>query len=96
MGSDTPNKQELHSSILECADLVVADSISQCRERGEIHHALAAGRFSVDRVVEFGDILAGRELGRSSVSDITVADLTGVAVQDIAISKAVLENMGVI
>ena len=34
MGSDTPHKQEVDASILEAADLVVADSISQCRSRG--------------------------------------------------------------
>ncbi|MCP4721644.1 MAG: ornithine cyclodeaminase family protein, partial [Desulfobacteraceae bacterium] len=34
MGSDTPQKQELDSNILKKADLVVADSVSQCRERG--------------------------------------------------------------
>ena len=43
VGSDTHDKQELDHSILAAADLVVADSISQCLERGEIHQALKAG-----------------------------------------------------
>ncbi len=41
MGSDTAFKQELDSGILHRADLVVADSIAQCLERGEIARALA-------------------------------------------------------
>ena len=36
MGSDTPGKRELGPGIIKSADLVVADSIDQCQERGEI------------------------------------------------------------
>ncbi len=35
IGSDTPEKQELETAVLARADLVVADSIPQCRLRGE-------------------------------------------------------------
>ena len=42
MGSDTREKNELEPAILGKADLVVADSIEQCRVRGEIFHALEA------------------------------------------------------
>jgi len=40
MGSDTLEKIELDPKILQKADIVVADSISQCLLRGEIHQAL--------------------------------------------------------
>jgi len=89
VGSDTPDKQELDSEILARADVVVADSISQCRLRGEIHKALEAGRIREDRIVELGAVISGREKGRTSESQITVVDLTGVAVQDIEIAAAV-------
>ena len=42
-------------------------------------------------IVELGNVIANPDLGRGSDSQITVADLTGVAVQDIQISKAVYE-----
>jgi len=90
MGSDTHDKQELHADILQGADLVVADSISQCLERGEIHQALKRGAISEASLVELGSIIAGDAAGRTSDDQITVADLTGVAVQDIQISKAVI------
>ena len=77
VGSDTPDKQELDSEILVRADVVVADSLSQCRLRGEIHKALEAGRIREDRCVELGAVIAGREKGRTSESQITVVDLTG-------------------
>lgn len=93
VGSDTAAKQELDAGILARADVVVADSRAQCRERGEIHHALAAGALAEDRVVELGDVIAGRAAGRTGDDQITVADLTGVAVQDIAIAAAVYEAL---
>jgi len=97
MGSDTPIKQELDEIILEKADVVVADSISQCRERGEISKALAAGCLREEDIVELGQIIDNYQVRnkgidantRASEDQITVADLTGVAVQDIQIATAV-------
>ncbi len=89
VGSDTPDKQELDPAILAKADVIVADSLSQCRLRGEIHKALEAGLIREDRCVELGAVISGRARGRTSESQITVADLTGVAVQDIKIATAV-------
>ncbi len=91
VGSDTPEKQELEPSILEMADLVVADSVPQCLERGEIHQAIQAGRLDQKSVVELGNVISGASPGRSSDNQISVADLTGVAVQDIQIAEAVLQ-----
>ncbi|MGB2956834.1 MAG: hypothetical protein WBB64_12810 [Anaerolineales bacterium] len=89
MGSDTPEKHELDPKILQEADIVVADSISQCLLRGEIHQALKAGVIEKERIVELGDVIVRPELRRISEEQITIADLTGVAVQDIQIAKAV-------
>ena len=89
LGSDTPEKQELDSEILGRAELVVADSIEQCQSRGEIFRALKAGLLDKHKVVELGAVIADPSLGRSDDDQLTVADLTGVAVQDIQIAKAV-------
>jgi ornithine cyclodeaminase len=91
VGSDTTEKKELDSKILQMADIVVADSISQCQTRGEISQALKAGLIKNENLVELGNVIGNRELQRSSDQQITIADLTGVAVQDIQISKAVYE-----
>jgi ornithine cyclodeaminase len=93
VGSDTPNKQELEPEILKKADMVVADSISQCLIRGEIHQALDSGHISEDETIELGNIIAGISAGRTASDQITVADLTGVAVQDIQIATAVYEAL---
>jgi ornithine cyclodeaminase len=91
MGSDTPEKQELDSQILGLADVVVADSIEQCKFRGEIFKALSAGILDKGSLKELGNVISGSAMGRSSDEQITVADLTGVAVQDISIATAVLK-----
>jgi len=92
MGSDTLTKQEIASSILSRADIVVADSRSQCELRGEIHQAIKDG-FSMKEVVEIGEIIEGKAKKRENDNQITIADHTGVAVQDIQISKAVLKYL---
>ena len=92
MGSDTLMKRELGPGVLKVSSLVIADSITQCQERGEISHGLKEGDLSKDSVVELGDILSGTRAGRTSQKDITVADLTGVAVQDIQIAIAVFKS----
>ena len=90
VGSDTPQKQELEVDILARADLIVADSIPQCLERGEIYQALAAGVIESDDLVELGNVIREIHPGRESDEQVTVADLTGVAVQDLMIAEAVL------
>ena len=99
MGSDTEEKIELDPKILQKADIVVADSISQCLLRGEIHQALKAGVLEKDRVVELGDVIVRPELHRKSDDQITVFKSVGVAYQDIATAayvykEAVARGMG--
>ena len=89
VGSDTEEKQELDAEILARADLVVADSLEQCRTRGEIFQATRAGKLSASKPVELGHLIMDESLRRTSDDQLSVADLTGVAVQDLQISKAV-------
>ncbi|HET6899178.1 MAG TPA: ornithine cyclodeaminase family protein [Vicinamibacteria bacterium] len=90
VGSDGPDKRELESAVLARADLVVADRLDQCLRLGEIHHAVAEGAIEAGRVhAELGAIAAGLARGRGSDGEITVADLTGVGVQDAAMADLV-------
>jgi len=93
IGSDTPHKQELDATILARADRVVADSRAQALLRGEIHKAIAAGVLDRAKVVEIGEVIAGRAPGRTSPDQVTVFDSTGVAVQDIKIAAAVAARL---
>lgn len=93
MGSDTPDKNEVEPELLRRADRVVADSKAQCLVRGEIHQAIRAGAIDEGTVVELGSVIAGTAEGRTGEAQITIADLTGVAVQDIMIAKAVVAKL---
>ena len=89
MGSDTADKIELDPAVLARADVVVADSLAQSGSRGEVYRAVAAGRLDRGTVIELGNVIAGRQAGRTGDDQITVCDLTGVAVQDLMIAQAV-------
>jgi len=89
MGSDDHGKQELEAELLAKADVVVADSISQCVDHGECHAAVAAGLIEEQSILELGRVIENPALARTSDDQITIADLTGVAIQDIQIAKIV-------
>jgi ornithine cyclodeaminase len=93
VGSDTPDKNEVSSEILAKADLIVADSISQCKVRGEISQALRRGLITQNQIVELGEVISGQMPGRTSEGQISIVDLTGVAVQDIQIARGGYENL---
>jgi len=92
VGSDTSEKQELDSKLLQKADLVIADSISQSKSRGEIYQALKGGVIGSEKVTEFGKAIQDKSRQRTSEEQISIIDLTGVAVQDIMIATAVYKN----
>lgn len=93
VGADTPGKQELDPALVARAARVVVDSFAQCSQYGEVSHALKAGLIEPGRLVELGALLAGRGQGRQSEQEITLADLTGVAVQDAQIAQCALDGL---
>ncbi len=94
IGSDTELKQELDTKILGEADIVITDSLIQCQERGEIYRALQTGDLTMNKVIELGVAIKGGNRIRRSEGQVTVADFTGVAVQDVNIAKAVSQALG--
>lgn len=92
IGSDTTEKIELEPALLERADVVVADSLTQSKSHGEVFKANQAGFLKNKKPMELGSVLNNRNLGRKNDRQITVADLTGIAVQDLMISLCVFEK----
>jgi ornithine cyclodeaminase len=92
LGSDGANKQELDVGILSRADLLVCDSVAQCAEIGELHHGIEAGVVGTADAIELGRITGGKEAGRTRPEQLTVCDLTGVGVQDVAAALLVLSR----
>lgn len=90
IGSDTHEKCELDFKILAKADVIVADSIEQNLIRGEIHQAIKHGAIDKNQLTEIGEIFNGTKSGRTKNDQISIADLTGVAIQDLVIAESVL------
>ncbi len=90
VGSDGVAKQELDPALLRRADVLVVDSRDQCATLGELQHAMD----QFDRAVELGTICAGEAPGRTADAQLTICDLTGLGVQDVAAAGAVLERAG--
>jgi ornithine cyclodeaminase len=91
VGADHEGKQELHEDIFQKADRVIVDSRSQCRLVGDASYALKKGLIAPEQLIELGEVLMTPALGRTSDDQITVCDLTGIAIQDLQIAQTVFE-----
>lgn len=92
VGADAPGKQELDEKIVEIADIRAVDSYSQCIDHGEVAGAYAKELVGREGLIELGEIIAAGVKARTDERQITLADLTGVAVQDIKIALSVYES----
>lgn len=91
VGADAPGKQELDPQIFARAGTVVVDSVDQCSKYGEASYALKAGLIRSESLLELGCLLQSANRVRDDDPGlITVADLTGLAVQDAAIANAII------
>ena len=89
IGADTHGKQELPTSLIGSASLLVCDMISQSLNHGEFQ--VINDTDLSKKVLELGNILSNSRVGRTSDYDITIADLTGIAAQDIAITSEIID-----
>ncbi|MGY4527386.1 ornithine cyclodeaminase family protein [Pseudomonas sp. TE21394] len=90
VGADGPGKQELDPALVARAARIVVDSVTQCSQYGEVAHALRSGQIDTTQLIELGTLLASGAPGREHPDQVTLADLTGVAVQDAQISSCAL------
>ncbi len=87
VGADTPGKQELDAGILRRASLLLVDSVIQCAKLGELQHAPS----ETARAVEIGAFCATPpEYDRSGI---TVADFTGLGVEDLFLAEACAKSL---
>jgi ornithine cyclodeaminase/alanine dehydrogenase-like protein (mu-crystallin family) len=91
MGADGPGKAEIAVEELVRVH-VFCDDWEQASHNGELVHAVEAGVLSRDDVTELGSVLADDSAGRRGPDDVTVFDSTGLAIQDLAIALAALEQ----
>lgn len=89
VGADAEGKQEIDPLLIAKADLLVADSIEQCIDHGDFGYAVRSKLIGPRKIAALGDVIAHKNLCRSNNHQISIADLTGVAIQDIQIAKYV-------
>jgi ornithine cyclodeaminase len=93
VGADGGGKQELEPQLLALAQIRAVDSVSQCSKYGDSAFALEQGLIETRDLVELGRVIQDPTLRRRSAQDISIADLTGVAVQDMAIAELALQRL---
>jgi len=90
MGADAPGKRELTTAVLK-SSAVYIDDIHQATGSGEINVPLAAGELAIDELAgTLGEVVAG-VLPRPDPAMTTVFDSTGLAIQDVALARALYE-----
>lgn len=90
LGADAHGKAEIELEALARCRLY-CDEWAQASKGGELSGAVSAGRVDRDEVTEIGAVLLGEAPGRRLDVEITLFDSTGLAIQDLAIAKAVLD-----
>jgi ornithine cyclodeaminase/alanine dehydrogenase-like protein (mu-crystallin family) len=91
MGADGPGKAEIAVGELVRARVFV-DDWEQASHGGELAAAVHAGLIGEDGVTTLGAVLAGDAPGREAEDDVTLFDSTGLAIQDLAIALAAVDQ----
>lgn len=89
VGADLPGKQEVESAVLAAA-AVYGDDTAQCFAVGECELPHREGVLPA-LAGELGEVILGEKAGRTSDTEITVFDSTGIALQDIASAAIILK-----
>jgi ornithine cyclodeaminase len=89
MGADQSGKQELPLALLN-ENSLFADLPAQSRVIGEFE--LASQGNPDLTITAIGAVLTGEAEGRTSEADITIFDSSGIALQDLCVAKAVLDQ----
>lgn len=95
VGADTPGKTELDPRILGRAHTIVTDAHQECLSNSDFGAAVRAGEVAEDSDCSFGEMLALAEPDpRMGQDGISVVDLTGMGVQDLAIATMTANALG--
>ena len=89
VGADQPGKHEIAPDAMQRADKIYVDNLAQCLKYGDLSYAKEI--ISLNKVQEIGTALQS-PIPRDPHA-ITIADLTGVAVQDAQIAKAIADKL---
>jgi ornithine cyclodeaminase/alanine dehydrogenase len=90
MGADAPGKQELDTRVLLDAQVYI-DDVHQAEGSGEINVPLSVGDFAISDIAgTLGEVVAGA-LDKPAATATTIFDSTGLAIQDVALARAIYD-----
>jgi ornithine cyclodeaminase/alanine dehydrogenase-like protein (mu-crystallin family) len=92
VGSFTPAMAEVPPETVARARVAIDQREGAWSEAGDLIQARAAGLLDEARVVELGEIIAGRTPGRADDEEITFFKSVGNAVQDMAVGQLAFEQ----
>ena len=90
MGTDTIGKQEVDTALVNRAT-VFTDEVAQSVTLGEAQHAVAAGTKTADDIHQIGAVINQTHPGRTSDTEVTLFDGTGVGLQDLAVAATIVK-----
>jgi alanine dehydrogenase len=85
VGATRPNWRELDDEVLRRATIYVESREAALKESGDV---VAAGK----EPIEIGEVIAGKQRGRTSVNQITLFKSVGVAAEDVAAADLVYQR----
>jgi thiomorpholine-carboxylate dehydrogenase len=85
VGATRPNWRELDDDVLRRATIYVESREAALKESGDV---IAAGK----KPIEIGDVIAGKQRGRTSADEITLFKSVGVAAEDVAAADLVYQR----
>ncbi|QHB34505.1 ornithine cyclodeaminase family protein [Yersinia canariae] len=92
VGADGAGKHELAAELVAKAGKILVDSWAQCTEFGEVSQAFQLGLLDYHAFTEVGSALTSGGSFRDNDQQITLADLTGLGIQDVQIVKGILRQ----
>lgn len=91
-GANGWQRRELDTRAVVKSDVIATDDVDQAKiECADLMAAADSGRIRWEQVVNLGDIITGRHPGRTDEKQVTLFESQGVAMEDIAVGKRVLD-----
>jgi len=92
VGSNYLEKSELDLTTIQRADIIVCDSLAQCRlEAGDFVAALESGATDWQLMHELSDVVTSKTPGRASQEQVTLFKSVGLALEDLALAGRLIE-----
>ena len=93
IGSNSLQKTEVDAVTVQQADHIVCDSIEACQlEAGDFQEALQLGMTDWRLMHDLADVVSGQQTGRATPEDITLFKSVGLAIEDVALAKAIYDR----